>query len=116
MGKKYLDTKQSTIEAAVLDVWVDAAEEQKAIRSAARMIVDDTIDEQGFGGLKTSRQQYDEREAKRKERAAAKKKEEEEAKKRAAEKKSADDKKSVNPNLIQWINPLLLHWKNCGPG
>ena len=45
MGKKYLDTKQSTIEAAVLDVWVDAAEEQKAIRSAARMIVGDTIDE-----------------------------------------------------------------------
>ena len=39
MGKKYLDTKQSTIEAAVLDVWVDAAEEQKAIQSAARMVV-----------------------------------------------------------------------------
>ena len=39
MGKKYLDTKQNTIEAAVLDVWVDSAEEQKAIRSAARMVV-----------------------------------------------------------------------------
>ena len=45
MGKKYLDTKQDTIEAAVLDVWVDAAEEQKAIQSAARMVVDDTIAE-----------------------------------------------------------------------
>jgi hypothetical protein len=39
MGKKYLDTKQSTIEASVLDVWADSAEEQKAIRSAARMVV-----------------------------------------------------------------------------
>ena len=39
MGKKYLDTKQNTIEAAVLDVWVDAAEEQKAIHDAAKMIV-----------------------------------------------------------------------------
>ena len=39
MGKKYLDTKQDTIEAAVLDVWVDSAEEQEAIQSAARMII-----------------------------------------------------------------------------
>ena len=45
MGKKYLDTKQNTIEAAVLDVWVDAAEEQEAIQSAARMVVNDTIRE-----------------------------------------------------------------------
>ena len=58
MGKKYLDTKQSTIEAAVLDVWVDAAEEQKAIQSAARMVVNDTIRENGGG---------DDAEAKRKE-------------------------------------------------
>ena len=39
MGKKYLDTKQDTIEAAGLDVWVDSAEEQEAIQSAARMII-----------------------------------------------------------------------------
>jgi len=39
MGKKYLDTKQSTIEASVLDVWVDAADEREAIKDAARMFV-----------------------------------------------------------------------------
>ena len=39
MGKKYLDTKQSTIEASVLDVWAKSSEEQEAIRNAAEMMV-----------------------------------------------------------------------------
>ena len=46
MGKKYLDTKQNTVEASVLDIWAKSSEEQEAIRNAARMFVDDTIDEQ----------------------------------------------------------------------
>ena len=39
MAKKYLDTKQSTIEASVLDVWTKSSEEQEAIRNAAEMMV-----------------------------------------------------------------------------
>ena len=42
MGKKYLDTKQSTIEASVLDVWAKSSEEQEAIRNAAEMMVQET--------------------------------------------------------------------------
>ena len=80
MGKKYLDTKQDTIEAAVLDVWVDAAEEQEAIQSAARMVVDDTMGEQLMGPKAT---------------AAAQKKWEEDRKKREDEKKKEDAKKEA---------------------
>ena len=54
MAKKYLDTKQSTIEAAVLDVWNNAAEEQEAIHDAARMFVDDTMGEQLMGPKATA--------------------------------------------------------------
>ena len=39
MGKKYLDTKKSTIEASVLDIWAKSSEEQEAIRNAAEMMV-----------------------------------------------------------------------------
>ena len=79
MGKKYLDTKQDTIEAAVLDVWVDAAEEQEAIQSAARMVVDDTMGEQLMGPKARAAKQANWE----KERADAKKKAEAEAKKQA---------------------------------
>ena len=52
MGKKYLDTKQSTIEAAVLDVWAKSSEEQEAIRNAAEMMVQEKIsDSQSEGWL-----------------------------------------------------------------
>ena len=40
MGKKYLDTKQNTVEASILDVWVKSSEEQEAIHDAARMFVE----------------------------------------------------------------------------
>ena len=52
MGKKYLDTKQSTIEASVLDVWAKSSEEQEAIRNAAEMMVQEKIsDSQSEGWL-----------------------------------------------------------------
>ena len=52
MGKKYLDTKQSTIEASVLDVWTKSSEEQEAIRNAAEMVVQEKIsDSQSEGWL-----------------------------------------------------------------
>ena len=75
MGKKYLDTKQNTIEAAVLDVWVDAAEEQKAIRSAARMVVDDTMGEQMAGWKPSSEQEAEYKKRKKREDKEEKKKE-----------------------------------------
>ena len=43
MGKKYLDTKQNTIEASILDVWAKSSEEQKAIRNAAKMIAQEQL-------------------------------------------------------------------------
>ena len=43
MGKKYLDTKQNTIEASVLDVWAKSSEEQEAIRNAAKMIAQEKM-------------------------------------------------------------------------
>jgi hypothetical protein len=43
MAKKYLDTKQSTIEASVLDVWAKSSEEQEAIRNAAEMMVQEKM-------------------------------------------------------------------------
>ena len=43
MGKKYLDTKQNTIEASILDVWAMSSEEQKAIRNAAKMIAQEQL-------------------------------------------------------------------------
>ena len=89
MGKKYLDTKQSTIEASVLDVWADSAEEQKAIRSAARMVVDDTMGEQLMGPKATAAAQK-KWEKDRKKREAAQEKADKEAK--AAAKAAADDK------------------------
>ena len=53
MGKKYLDTKQSTIEASVLDVWAKSSEEQEAIRNAAEMMVQEKIsDSQSEGWFK----------------------------------------------------------------
>ena len=45
MGKKYLDTKQNTIEASVLDVWTKSSEEQEAIRNAAEMFVKEKYDQ-----------------------------------------------------------------------
>ena len=52
MGKKYLDTKQSTIEASVLGVWAKSSEEQEAIRNAAEMMVQEKIsDSQSEGWL-----------------------------------------------------------------
>ena len=52
MGKKYLDTKQSTIEASVLDIWAKSSEEQEAIRNAAEMVVQEKIsDSQSEGWL-----------------------------------------------------------------
>ena len=45
MGKKYLDTKQNTIEASVLDVWTKSSEEQEAIRNAAEMVVKEKYDQ-----------------------------------------------------------------------
>jgi len=45
MGKKYLDTKQNTIEASVLDVWAKSSEEQEAIRNAAEMFVKEKYDQ-----------------------------------------------------------------------
>ena len=52
MGKKYLDTKKSTIEASVLDIWAKSSEEQEAIRNAAEMMVQEKIsDSQSEGWL-----------------------------------------------------------------
>ena len=52
MGKKYLDTKQSTIEASVLDVWAKSSEEQEAIRNAAKMIAQEKMDTKSEGWFK----------------------------------------------------------------
>ena len=78
MGKKYLDTKQNTVEASVLDVWVNAAEEQEAINDAARMFVDDTIDEQPAHARRQAHLKKLEKERKERERLAKKKAEDDE--------------------------------------
>ena len=75
MGKKYLDTKQNTVEASVLDVWVNAAEEQEAINDAARMFVDDTMGEQMAGWKPSSEQEAEYKKRKKREDEEEKKKE-----------------------------------------
>ena len=52
MGKKYLDTKQTTVEASILDVWVKSSEEQESIRNAAKMIAQEKMDTKSEGLLK----------------------------------------------------------------
>jgi len=108
MGKKYLDTKQSTIEAAVLDVWVDAAEEQKAIRSAARMFVDAEFEEDVEAPEPPPKEASDSQQAKwlKKKLAATKRKEEEaeeEEAKKYADKLLAKTGK-INPEWTKYQN------------
>ena len=51
MGKKYLDTKQNSIEASVLNVWAKSSEEQEAIRNAAKLFAQEKMDTKSEGWL-----------------------------------------------------------------